>query len=94
MFDYERKITNINNAVDIARAPDNFLYILTKDGDIYKYYIGITKDDGMDATKEEGFKDIKRIVEYSSSKKKAGGCNYIIAIDKDNNYKVLSEFCV
>ena len=94
LFDYEREITNVNNAIDIVRAPDNFLYILTKDGDIYKYYIGVTNNDGMEATKVDEYKDIKRLVEYSSSRRNAGGCNYIIAIDKDNNYKVLNEFCV
>ena len=94
LFDYERGITNVTNAIDIVRAPDNYLYMLTKDGDIYKYYIGVTKDDGMDATKVEGFNNIKRLVEYSSSRKQSGGCNYIIAIDKDDNYKTLSEYCV
>jgi len=92
-FDLDRDLTNINNAIDIETL-DNYLYILTKDGNIYKYYLGVTKEVTLEATKVEEFKDIKKIVSYSTRAKNAGGCNYIIAIDKDNNYKTVAEFCV
>jgi len=92
-FDLDRDITNINNAIDIETL-DNNLYILTKDGNIYKYYLGVTKEFTLEATKVEEFKDIKKIVSYSTRAKNAGGCNYIIGIDKDNNYKTIVDFCV
>lgn len=92
-FDLDRELTNITNAIDIETL-DNYLYILTKDGDVYKYYLGVTKEATLEATKVDGFKDLKKMVSYATRAKNAGGCDYIVAIDKDNNYKTIADFCV
>ena len=94
MFDVDRELTNINNAIDIAYDTEENLYILTKDGSIYKYFGGISRESSLEATKLNDYKDIKKIVEYSTRGKASGGCDYIITIDKNNNYIKLSEFSV
>ena len=92
-FDFDREITNVDNAEDIALLNDN-LYILTKDGNVYKYFTGITKELTLEATKVDSLKNVTKLVEYTTARKNAGGCNYIIAIDQDNNYTKLEEFCI
>ena len=92
-IDLDRELTNINNATDIELL-NNDLYILTKDGNVYKYYLGVTKEATLEATKVDGFKDIKKMVSYATRAKNAGACDYIVAIDKDNNYKTIADFCV
>ena len=91
---FDRELSNINNAIDIVFDTKDNLYILTKDGNLYKYYTGVTKEATLEATKLDDYKDIKMITEYHTRGKASGGCDFIIAIDKDNNYKTLDAFCV
>jgi uncharacterized protein YfkK (UPF0435 family) len=93
MFDFDRSISNVSNAIDMLLINEN-LYILTSDGDVYKYFTGITNNASLDATKVEELKDIKKIVKYATRGQESGGCDYIVAIDKDNNYKTVEDFCI
>ena len=93
MFGFDRSISNVSNAIDMLLINEN-LYILTSDGDVYKYFTGITNNASLDATKVEELKDIKMIVKYGTRGLESGGCDYIVAIDKDNNYKTIEDFCV
>ena len=90
----ENNLSNITNAVNIELANSGDLYILTSDGNIYKYFTGVTKTASLEATKVEEYKDIKKMITYATHGKQSGGCDYIILIDKDNNYKTLEEFCI
>ncbi len=93
VIDFEREITNVSNAVDIVLL-NEYLYILTEDGNVYKYFTGITKEAILDATKVDTVKDVKKIVKYTVRKQAAGGCDYVVAIDANNNYTSLEDFCV
>ena len=48
----------------------------------------------LEATKVDSLKNVTKLVEYTTARKNAGGCNYIVAIDQANNYTKLEEFCV
>ena len=93
VIDFDREITNVTDPTDIVLFGDN-LYILTKAGDVYKYFTGVTKKATLDATKVDTVKDVKKLVDYTVRKKNAGGCNYVVAIDKDDKYTQIEEFCV
>ena len=93
IIDFDREIKNIDNAVDFALLNNN-LYILTNDGNVYTYYTGVTKEATLEATKVDSVKDIKKLVSYFTRRKNAGGCNYVVAVDKDSNYTKLEEMCV
>ena len=93
MFGYDRYISNVDNAKDIV-VMNEYLYILTEDGNVYKYFAGITNNTSLEATKIEDLKDIKMMFEYDIRSSDAGGCNYLIVVDKDNNYKQIDELCI
>ena len=92
VFDLDREINNISNAIHME-VLDKDLYILTANGEVYKYYLGITKEPNLSAEKLD-YSNITKLVKYSTRKANAGGCDYIVVVDKSDNYKSINEFCV
>lgn len=92
-FDLDRELSNIENAKDIAML-NNYLYILTKDGDVYKYYLGITKKATLEADKIDDVNNVKSFVNYSSRRSNAGGCDYIVGILGNGKYITIDEMCI
>lgn len=94
---FENNISNITNAKDIKQF-NNFsqknLYILTEDGDIYLYDVLDYEKGNYTAKKLEEYKNIKQITDYVTRRAGAGGCDYIIAIDNNDNYMVVTNECV
>lgn len=95
---FENEITNISNAKDIilfvTPSEDSNLYILTEDGDIYKYNTSSYKSKDYNATKVNEYSNIKRMITYNTRKAHAGGCDYIVLIDNNNKYYKLDSSCV
>ena len=95
---FENEITNISNAKDIilfvTPSEDSNLYILTEDGDIYKYNTTSYKSKDYNATKVNEYSNIKRMITYNTRKAHAGGCDYIVLIDNNNKYYKLDSSCV
>ncbi len=92
VFDLDREITNVDGATSIEVLDKN-LYILTNKGEVYKYYLGVTREATMKAEKLD-YSNIKQMINYSTRKTNAGGCDYIVLVDKDDNYKSIVEFCI
>ena len=92
MFDLDRTIDNVEGATAIE-VLDKDLYILTNKGEVYKYYLGVTKEATLSAEKLS-YSNVKKMVKYSTRKSNAGGCDYIVIIDKDDNYKPIVDFCI
>ncbi|MEE3343894.1 MAG: hypothetical protein VZS44_07390 [Bacilli bacterium] len=97
-INFENEITNISNAKDIilfvTPSEDSNLYILTEDGDIYKYNTTSYKSKDYNATKVNEYSNIKRMITYNTRKANAGGCDYIVLIDNNNKYYKLDSSCV
>lgn len=97
-INFENYISNISNAKDFILfsppSPDSTLYILTSNGDIYKYETSDYKSNNYSATKVDKYSNIKQIITYQTRKQNAGGCDYLIAIDKSNKYYEINSFCV
>jgi hypothetical protein len=92
VFDLAREIDNVSGATHMEVLDKN-LYILTAKGEVYKYYLGVTKEATLSAEKLE-YTNIQKLVKYSTRKSNAGGCDYIVVVDKEDNYKSIQEFCV
>ena len=94
----EHFISNISNAKDMLLltppGPVSTLYILTEDGFVYKYSSEEYETGNYQATKVEGYSNIKYITKYLTNKINAGGTTFIVAIDADDNYYKLDEFSV
>ena len=97
-INFENEITNISNAKDImlfvTPSTDYNLYILTTNGDIYKYNTSSYKSKDYNAIKVNGYSNIERMITYNTRKAHAGGCDYIVLIDNNNKYYKLDSSCV
>ena len=95
-FDYY--IENIINAKDLVLfsvpSDDTILYILTINGDIYKYNLDDANSKNFNASKIDEHKNIKQILRYETRKGNAGGCDYVILIDNNGKYYSLDSYCV
>lgn len=84
-------IKNISNAIDIifdnGNAGLNNLYILCKNGDVYKYSINDYENKVKTATKLNNLKDVIRFVKLKNCPDKDAGCfgNFGV-IDKNMKY--------
>ena len=95
----KNNITNITNAKNIKLfsppAPYSILYILTEDGNIYKYETSNYESNNYKATKIDTYNNIKEIITYQKRTTEGkGGCDYIIIKDNNDNYYELDSFCV
>ncbi len=93
------ELSNITNAKDILLytppAPTSFLYVLTKDGDVYKYDISNYDSNNYTAEKLNEYSNIKKMFLYSTSSSAAkGGCSYLVLIDGNEKYYQLDSYCV
>ena len=87
-------LNNINNAVDIIfddGIGGETLYILCKNGDVYKYSITNYENKTKTATKVSDLKDIIKFVKITSCPAKNSGCfGNLGAIDKNMQYKEIT----
>ena len=95
----KNKISNISNAKSIKLfsppSPKSILYILTEDGDIYKYDTNNYESNNYTAIKMEKYSNIKQIITYKKRSSEAnGGCDYIVVVDNNEKYYELNSFCV
>lgn len=69
-------------------------YILTYNGDVYKYDTSEYENGNYKAIKV--ISNIKQIVLYKkrSNNDSKGGCDYIIGIDNNNSKYILNSVCV
>lgn len=84
-------LKNISNAIDIifenGNAGLNNLYILCKNGDVYKYSVDNYENKIKSATKVNNLKDVIRFVTIKSCPTKNAGCSSNLGvIDKNMNY--------
>jgi hypothetical protein len=42
----------------------------------------------------DDYKNIRTLLKYTTRGNNAGGCDYIVVIDKDNKYSKIDDFCV
>ena len=94
-----KNIDNITNAKSIKLfsppAPDSILYILTKDGKLYKYESSEYENGNYTATKMDNYSNIENILTYQKrSTEPKGGCDYIFVADKNGKHYELDSFCV
>ncbi len=97
-INFDKDIENISNARDmvlfLTPSDDSNLYILTQDGDIYKYNVSSYKESNYKATKVTEYSNIERMITYNTRKANAGGCDYVVLIDNNNKYYTLDSSCV
>ncbi len=97
-INFENNISNISNAKDIIlfspAGPNSYLYILTKDGDVYKYDTSGYKQGNYSADKVSNYSNIKAIIEYTTAGSNKGGCGYIVLVDNNEKYYKLDSYCV
>lgn len=89
-------ISNITNAksIKLFNSPLNYmLYILTKDGYIYKYDLSNYESGDYNAIKVDKYSNINKMIMYKTRKNNAGGCDYIILIDNNDEYYELDSSC-
>ena len=95
---FQNNISNISNAKDIALfstpAPYPTLYIVTTNGDVYKYDFSNYESKNYNATKISEYSNIEKIITYRTRKANAGGCDFIILVDKNNKYYKLDSSCL
>ena len=102
IINFEDKIENIKEAINIEAFSDSdepgadnniVLYILDKNGDLFKYTAKDYKNKILTATKMEEYSNVERIFTYYSREKNKGGCDKLI-IYSNNDYIELKSFCV
>lgn len=97
-INFENYISNISNTEDIllfnSLEGDSILYILTSDGSVYMYETSNYQSGKYDAVKIDEYSDIDRIINYRTRKANAGGCDYVILVDKNGNYFKLDSYCL
>ena len=89
-------ISNITNAksIKLFNSPLNYmLYILTKDGYIYKYDLSNYESGDYNAIKVDKYSNINKMIIYKTRKNNAGGCDYIILFDNNDEYYELDSSC-
>ena len=98
LVNFIENISNISDAKDLIlfSGPGNgdIAYILTNDGNVYKYDLANSSNNNFDATKLDEYKNIKQMVRYMTRKAHAGGCDYVVLIDSENKYYSLDSYCV
>ena len=98
IINFEHYIANISNAKDLVvfsgPGADSIVYILTADGNIYKYNLADVASKKFGVAKVSGYSNIKRILRYKTRKVNAGGCDYVVLIDEDGKYYKLDSYCV
>ena len=91
-------VENITNAKDIVLfsgpTASSMLYILTIDGNVYKYNLSDADDKKFEAAKIDKYKDIKQIFRYETRKGNSGGCDHVIIVDKNGKYYSIDSYCV
>ena len=95
-IDFDKKITNITDAKDFELfylENDIILYILTKSGYIYKYNLSNITSNKFNAEKIDEYSNIEQLLTYSTRKANAGGCDYVVLIDKNNKYYEIESLC-
>ena len=76
-------------------APYSTLYVLTKDGNLYKYETSEYENGSYTATKLDKYSNIKKIITYQKRSIEAkGGCDYIFVVDNNEKYYELDSFCI
>ncbi len=95
IINFNNYISNISNAKDIILFGDSSetVYILTIDGNIFKYELSNIKNNNFEAIKLNDYNNIKNMTTYMTRKKNAGGCNYLVLIDNDDKYYKLDSVC-
>lgn len=100
LINFNNYISNISNAKDILKfnglgpIEDSIIYILTDDGNIYKYALANIGKNNFEATIIDDYNNIEKMMIYKTRKANAGGCDYLILIDNDNKYYTLDSYCV
>ena len=93
LIDFKDNLSNVSHAKDVivfsGPGVNETAYILTNNGDVYKYEFS----EKYEATKLD-YTNISSIIRYKTRKANAGGCDYLILIDKDNQYTKLDSYCV
>ena len=96
-INFENYLSNISNAKDLllfsSTAPHSILYILTTDGNVYKYETSSYGTKNYNATKIEQYNNIVQMINYKTRKSNAGGCDYIILVDENGNHFELDSVC-
>ena len=97
-INFENYLSNISNAKDLLLvsppSPYSILYILTTDGDVYKYETSSYESKDYKATKIEQYNNIVQMINYKTRKANAGGCDYVILVDKNGKHFKLDSFCI
>lgn len=97
-INFENYLSNISNAKDLLLfsppSPHSILYILTTDGNVYKYETSSYGTKNYNATKIEQYSNIVQIINYETRKENAGGCDYVILVDEAGKYYELDSFCI
>ena len=98
IINYEHYIANITNAKDLilfsGPSSDSIAYIITTDGNVYKYNLADVIGNKLDAIKISKYSNIKRIIRYKTRKATAGGCDYVVLVDANGKYYKLDSYCV
>lgn len=94
-----KSIANITNAKSIKLfsppGPYSTLYILTKDGNIYKYETSELEKENYNASKVDNYTNVKEIVTYQKrSTENKGHCEYIVVIDNNGKHYKLDSMCI
>lgn len=91
---FDKYISNVLNASDILLDSNlSVLYMLTKDGLLYKYDTN-NNSNNYTAAKVEGYSNIVKMINYTTNKANGGGCSYLVVIDTKGNYYSLNSQCV
>lgn len=98
LVNFSDNISNISNAEDLilfaGPGADTIAYILTSDGNVYKYNLTNISSKNFNATKLDEYSNIKQIIRYKTRKANAGGCDYVVLIDGDGKYYSIDHYCV
>ena len=94
-----KSIDNIINAKSIKLfsppAPYSILYIITKDGNLYKYETSEYEKGNYTAKKMDNYNNVKKILTYQKrSTEPKGGCDYIFVTDNKGKHYELDSFCI
>ena len=98
LIGFDNYINGVNKAKDIIIF-DNILkgttlYILDYNGQLYQYDLKNIEANIFEVEKNEKYNNVRRIFEYQTLKKNAGGCMRLIIIDNNNNYQEIDSNCV
>lgn len=94
-----KNIENISAAKSIKLfsppSPNSILYILTKEGYLYKYETSEYEKGNYTATKLDEYSNITEIITYQKrTTSQNGGCDYIFIRDNSGKQYELDSFCI